>query len=54
MATQQSLTADLSFVLDKLTEVDGSPKDSAPFAGRIDLSKLGALGHSDRGTASAV
>ncbi len=45
------LSADLQFVLDRLAELDS--QDGARFSGRLDLSRIGALGHSIGGIASA-
>jgi predicted dienelactone hydrolase len=42
--------ADLAFVLDRLEALDGEP---GPFAGRLDLSRIGVLGHSLGGAAAA-
>ena len=42
---------DLSFVIDKLTQFDRSP--SGPFAGRLDLQRIGAVGHSLGGATAA-
>ena len=53
-ARHKALAADLSFVLDKLSVLNRSPVETAPFAGRLDLAKVGALGHSDGGVAAAL
>ncbi len=45
------LSADLRFVLDQLTRLDG--EYGSRFAGRLDLAKVGVLGHSIGGVAAA-
>ena len=42
--------ADLAFVLDRLEALDD---ETGPFAGRVDLSRIGVLGHSLGGAAAA-
>jgi hypothetical protein len=54
LGREKSLAADLSFVLDRLTAMNQNSRDEAPFAGRLDLSRVGAIGHSDGGTAAAL
>jgi hypothetical protein len=44
--------SDLRFVLDELTRLNGLPA-STPFAGRLDLTRVGAFGHSAGGQAGA-
>jgi hypothetical protein len=51
---QKGLAADLSFVLDRLIAMNQASRWEAPFAGRLDLSRVGALGHADGGTAAAL
>jgi len=53
LAHEKSLAADLSFVLDALGVVNRESTQDAPFSQRLDLSKVGAFGHSDGGTAAA-
>jgi predicted dienelactone hydrolase len=42
---------DVGFVIDKLAQLDGSP--SGPFAGRLDLQRIGIVGHSLGGATAA-
>ncbi len=51
---QKSLAGDLSFVLDRLTVANSASREIAPFSGRLDLSRVGAFGHSDGGIAAAL
>ena len=46
--------ADLSFVLDKLTQLDEESKHSSPFAGRLDTAHVAAVGHSRGGWAAVL
>jgi predicted dienelactone hydrolase len=54
LAHEKSLAADLTFVLNALTIANNGPARDAPFSKRLDLSKVGAFGHSDGGTAAAL
>lgn len=51
---QKSQAADFSFVLDRLTAANHASREIAPFAERLDLSRVGAVGHSDGGTAAGL
>jgi predicted dienelactone hydrolase len=53
-ARKKSLAADLSFLLNRLTVINQASRADAPFAGRLDFSRVGALGHSDGGTAAGL
>jgi predicted dienelactone hydrolase len=45
--------ADIRFALDQLILINNMKTDSIPFAGRLDVSRVGALGHSSGGRAAA-
>jgi predicted dienelactone hydrolase len=45
---------DIRFVLDQLRREDGEPASRLPFAGRLDLGRTGAFGHSSGGRAAAL
>jgi predicted dienelactone hydrolase len=45
---------DIRFVIDQLTRYDREGDFRAPFAGHLDLARIGALGHSDGGRAAAL
>ncbi|KAA2239615.1 hypothetical protein F0L74_25830 [Chitinophaga agrisoli] len=45
--------ADIRFALDQLTAINGEKSKEIPFAGYMDLSKVGAMGHSAGGRAAA-
>ena len=45
--------ADISFVLDELIRANSAKSSQLPFAGHLDLSRVGALGHSFGGIAAA-
>jgi pimeloyl-ACP methyl ester carboxylesterase len=47
------MAADIRFVIDELAKYDRSPPLGAPFAGRLDLGRVGAFGHSIGGMTSA-
>ena len=44
---------DILFTIDQLTRINGTPA-AQPFSGRLDLSKVGAFGHSFGGEAAAT
>lgn len=44
---------DIRFVLDQLVEANRAPAPTLPFAGHLDLTRVGALGHSFGGVAAA-
>jgi pimeloyl-ACP methyl ester carboxylesterase len=44
---------DIRFVLDELTRVNGAADSALPFAGHLDLQRVGAFGHSFGGVAAA-
>lgn len=46
--------ADISFVLDKLVELNRAPKDASQFSGRLDVNRVGMVGHSRGGWAAIV
>jgi predicted dienelactone hydrolase len=52
-ARVEVMAADTRFVLDQLTRYDKMPSLHAPFAGHLDLRRIGAFGHSIGGMASA-
>jgi hypothetical protein len=43
---------DMRFTLDKITRLNMSPPSKAPFAGRVDLARVGVFGHSFGGIAA--
>jgi pimeloyl-ACP methyl ester carboxylesterase len=45
--------ADIRFTLDQITRLNMAPKQKAPFAGRIDVGRVGVFGHSFGGFAAA-
>ena len=45
---------DIRFVIDQLTRYDRERDFRAPFAGHLDLARIGAFGHSDGGRAAAL
>lgn len=47
------MATDIRFVLNQLSQYDGTPRLGAPLAGHLDLSRVGAFGHSIGGMASA-
>jgi len=47
------MAADVPFVIDELTRYDNAPQLGAPFAGHLNLSRVGAFGHSIGGMVSA-
>jgi hypothetical protein len=47
------MAADIRFVIDKLSQYNNTPELGAPFAGHLDLSRIGAFGHSIGGMTSA-
>jgi hypothetical protein len=46
--------ADISFVLDKLTELNRTPKGASQFSGRLDVNRVGVVGHSRGGWAAII
>jgi Platelet-activating factor acetylhydrolase, isoform II len=46
--------ADESFVLDKVTSLNGTPEKTSQFSGRLDLAHVAAVGHSRGGWASIL
>ena len=47
------MATDIPFVIDELARYNDGPKPGAPFAGHLDLSRVGAFGHSIGGMVSA-
>lgn len=47
------MATDVGFVIDELSRYDHTPGLGAPFAGHLDLGRIGAFGHSIGGMASA-
>ncbi len=45
--------ADIRFTLDQITQLNTAPAQKVPFAGRVDLGRVGVLGHSFGGVAAA-
>jgi dienelactone hydrolase len=45
--------ADIRFTLDQITRLNAAPAKKSPFAGRIDLGRVGVFGHSFGGVAAA-
>jgi predicted dienelactone hydrolase len=49
----ETTAADLHFVLDKITQLNGAVQKPSVLAGRLDLNRIAALGHSAGGLAAA-
>jgi hypothetical protein len=52
--TPQTRGDDESFVLDKLTSLNGAPEKTSQFSGRLDLTHVAAVGHSRGGWGSIL